>query len=210
MTWSRSPEATRNPQPTPLAASTAGQAQGIPADTELCSRIGVLTDCELVQSLTWCSKHDRSSCRCRRIASARERTSVLRDVASELREQGALFSATAVLTGAREIDSLVEADERSMTERIAVSRERREQAKRDEDTEAAWEMLRDAIGIPQDDAHGSYLADMVAEHVAQMGAELRATIADRDRILAQLASTKEERDQHLGRLLRASVEVARG
>lgn len=68
------------------------------------------------------------------------------------------------------------------------------------DAERAWEMLRDSIGIPQDTAHGPYLADMVCEHIAQLTTQLRQAKKD-------LTQVRAERDEYLTTLLRASIAV---
>src|SRR5262245_38590449 len=84
-------------EPTSHVADHTGRSPAIPNHTEWCSessskdlnaRVGVLPDCVLIQNHTWCEKHDRSSCRCRRIASAQERTRVLREIGAFLQSAG--------------------------------------------------------------------------------------------------------------------------
>jgi hypothetical protein len=220
MSWSRIPHASGHDvhDGNPVVLPTTGRLSGETAITDKCqekhstqrqvnsdlnSRMGVLPDCVLTRSYTWCETHQRGNSRCRRVAACLERTSVLRDVAEELSHQGARFSAEAVQLAAQEIERLVEADERNLSQRIASMQKRREQAEKEEDTGRAWEILRDAIDLPKDvDPFGSDLAGMVAEHIAQLTVKLRNTERD-------LARACTERDRHLDTLMRHSIKICR-
>lgn len=73
--------------------------------------------------------------------------------------------------------------ERRENRRIVAERERIHRAFVDQDElEGAWEILRDAIGIPDDTSHGRYLADMVAEVLAEQSAKIRALESELKRV----------------------------